>query len=416
MDSPSATPTPGDNRLPVLDGLGVAILLVMICHFFVLKSQNNLEAAVHNFAKLGMGGVDLFFVLSGFLITGILLRTKEQPHYFRNFYMRRLLRIMPLYYALVAFSFLAPVLALMIRQDISVRGSDSLNFLGDWSWYVLFASNFLFTVRGCYQHAILDVTWSLALEEQFYLLWPLLVLLVPPRTLRWVCGGLIVTATLVRVLAWLAGWNPVQVYVFPLGRMDGLALGALVAIFCRDGVSVSTAVRRVAVGAWLLSVGLLAALFIAGHSMDRPEFSSLAYYPLASVAATASLLLAISAPAHSLVGRLLSSRLLRFFGHYSYGLYLFHFPVRAIVADLFFGDAQVRQLPFSPWLGLFLFYAIATLAVIPLAMFSWRAIEAPCLRLKSWFGYKPADIRNPIRGDKGPNKLIDEQKLVGVQD
>src|SRR5262249_37415993 len=141
----------------------------------------------------------------------------EQPHYFRNFYARRVLRIMPLYYLLVAFCFLAPLLFGGLAQT-ATQTARLYGFLGDWPWYVFFASDLLFTLKGAYQHPVLDVTWSLAIEEQFYLLWPLVVWLVPRRPLQKVCGGVIAAALLARLAAWAGGWNWVQIYVFPLCR------------------------------------------------------------------------------------------------------------------------------------------------------------------------------------------------------
>src|SRR5262249_37413245 len=137
---------PPDHRLPALDGLrGVAILLVMVHHLWVLKPRTGLESCLENVAKLGVSGVGLFFVLSGFLITGILLQTRQRPHYFRNFYMRRVLRIMPLYYLLVGVCFLLPLLASLARTVTQAARLTGL--LGDWPWYVGFASNLLFTRR-----------------------------------------------------------------------------------------------------------------------------------------------------------------------------------------------------------------------------------------------------------------------------
>jgi peptidoglycan/LPS O-acetylase OafA/YrhL len=381
---------PSEHRLPALDGLrGVAILLVMVHHLFVLKPQTALETCLENVGKLGMFGVDLFFVLSGFLITGILLQTREAPQYFRNFYARRVLRIMPLYYLLVAVCFLAP-LALLILPQTGTQAARLTGFLGDWPWYVGFASNLLFTHKAAYQHPVLDVTWSLAIEEQFYLLWPLLVWLVPRRPLRWVCCFVIGAAFLTRWLAWSQGWNWISIYVFPLCRMDGLALGALVATCFRAEAPVPIAVVRRARVSWLLGVVGLLVMFAAGLTMDARGPASLGYYVLAGVVATTSLLLVLTAPPNGFVGRLLTGRWLTFFGKYSYAIYLFHCPIRALIRDTLFGDAVIRSLPMSPLLGQLIFYLVAGAAVIPFALLSWRFLEQPCLRLKKWFAYAPS--------------------------
>src|SRR5262249_48342782 len=166
---------------------------------------------------------------------------------------------------------------------------------------------------AAYQHPVLDVSWSLAIEEQFYLLWPLVVWLVPRRPLRWVCVGVVAAAWLARAVAWAVGWNWIQIYVFPLCRMDGLALGALLAGGWRERASVSPDVLRGARLGWLLGVVGLLTLFAAGLTMDTKGPVALGYYVLACVVAVSSLLLVLAAPAESLVGRRLRGRFLTFF-------------------------------------------------------------------------------------------------------
>src|SRR5882757_353520 len=132
------------GRLRVLDGVrGLAILMVILFHSTVINPQNAHERWFCALLNLGSFGVDLFFVLSGFLITGILVEAKGTPGYFRNFYARRILRIFPLYYLLIAFSFLVfPLLAKLVPH-----GGDKLTrftLVSDsWLWYVAYLTNFL---------------------------------------------------------------------------------------------------------------------------------------------------------------------------------------------------------------------------------------------------------------------------------
>ena len=133
--------------------------------------------------------MDLFFVLSGFLITGILVRSKEEPDYFTNFYARRALRIWPLYYALLIFSFvLLPWIAPQLKATIFERSHP-------WQSFPFFLQNFM--IKG-EAFDTLRVTWSLAVEEQFYLVWPMIVLLMPRRTLKYVALAAVAVSMMVR--------------------------------------------------------------------------------------------------------------------------------------------------------------------------------------------------------------------------
>src|ERR1700741_834818 len=155
--------------IPQFDGLrGLAILLVLIGHSGFLEAMP--DAGMLEYTRFG---VDLFFVLSGFLITGILLDSKESPHYFRNFYPRRVLRIWPLYYLVLFLAFVVAPLFQPAMRPTAAR---------DWSAFAFYVQNIVFAHRVTYPFG-LGATWSLAVEEQFYLTWPLLVFLLKKRTL-----------------------------------------------------------------------------------------------------------------------------------------------------------------------------------------------------------------------------------------
>ena len=204
-------PTRVGNRLPALDGLrGIAVLLVLAFHCRYFFPPWMEKSARPTLDVLGWSGVDLFFVLSGYLITGILLDTKDSSSYFRTFYARRSLRIFPLYFSFVA--------AVLLLAQWRVHGFWYLTYLSNWQ-----------PGHGV-NDGYLSHLWSLAIEEQFYLIWPAVVWFVPPGRLKWICIALAVTAAGLRPFA---GSQDQAAYRLTPCRMDSLALGAFVAIGMR---------------------------------------------------------------------------------------------------------------------------------------------------------------------------------------
>src|SRR6478735_7238859 len=196
LTSPSVAPTATvDKHVPALDGLrGVAILVVMLFHMAMVPPIGRVASVWASVTHFGGLGVDIFFVLSGFLITGILLNAREQPHYFRNFYARRALRIFPLYYAVVFLS----LVVLPRAMPWTVAKFGTVNREAVWYWFHL--SNFAIARRGAFVHGVLDVSWSLAIEEQFYLIWPAIVLFASRTGLRLLCLSLIVGSCMARAI------------------------------------------------------------------------------------------------------------------------------------------------------------------------------------------------------------------------
>src|SRR5262249_4475877 len=208
-----------------LDGLrGLAIALVVFYHTTnYAMARSAFDRALTVLPSLGWSGVDLFFVLSGFLITGILLRARQSPTYFRSFYARRVLRIFPLYYAVL-------VLLLLIVPRIGVLSP----FDGFWNagasrqgfWYWLYLSNLKVALAGAWQHRVLDITWSLAIEEHFYLLWPLAVRRCSERTLLAICAVTALGALALRVALLATSVSPIAVYVLAPCRLGPPPTGA----------------------------------------------------------------------------------------------------------------------------------------------------------------------------------------------
>lgn len=372
-----------------LDGLrGLAILLVMGHHLFVVQVASQVESVAARVASLGAFGVDLFFVLSGFLITGILLDGKGGDWQLVNFYARRTLRIFPLYYLVLAVCFLALPAAMQLVPAAAPKLSRFQGATDDWPWYLLYLSNYAIASAGEWRHGVLDVTWSLAIEEQFYLIWPWVVRWTSRQTLGRVCWGVIVLALVCRLGVWAGGYSWLAAYVLTPCRADALAVGGLIAVTVRGEGFTPDRLRRAAAVGLAVALPALVAVAAAGFfKYDQPWVFTGGYTVVATIAGCVLLAAALAAPG-TLAERAFSHPVLVWFGKYSYALYLFHLPVRAAIRDLAFGDAQFRTLPGGPWTGQLLFYLITTMAVTPLAWFSWRLVENPILRLKRYFPYK----------------------------
>jgi peptidoglycan/LPS O-acetylase OafA/YrhL len=217
------------SRVPTLDAIrGLAISGVFLFH--IAPFVQNKAGLIHNLLLQGWVGVDLFFVLSGFLITSILLRTKHARGYFLNFYARRILRIFPVYYL-----FLAAVAATFIASPTLREQLQALYEAQGWYWAYL--QNWVLAVRPGFNASFLGHFWSLAIEEQFYLFWPLIVRCFRERHLLVICWGIVIGSLALRTTLGLI--NPgIEnfLYFSTICRMDSLAMGAIAAIVLRDGI------------------------------------------------------------------------------------------------------------------------------------------------------------------------------------
>jgi len=382
------TPTMGSREpgghIPALDGVrGVAILLVLIFHFSVYghgltPSGLFIDRLYYRVAGAGWIGVDLFFVLSGFLITGILYDAKESEHYFRNFYARRVLRIFPLYYgALILFLVILP----WLRPDHS--GLSSIARDGVWYWSYL--SNVKFAQDGWPQFGAIGHFWSLAVEEQFYLLWPALVLALNWRQLQIACLVCVIAALAVRI-ALIAQGNNTAAFVLTPARIDALAVGAYIAVTARGPEGLHRLSRLALPAAALLSLAVLVVFVLRkGFAGYDPVVSTIGLTILACLFGSV-LLLALTLARGTLLARAFDSSFLSFFGRYSYGIYVFHHPILflkvgiiplAIVPGLF-GSQLLRQ---------FAFIIAATAVSVGMAFSSWHLFEKQFLKLKKLFPY-----------------------------
>jgi peptidoglycan/LPS O-acetylase OafA/YrhL len=336
------------RKLESLDGVrGLAILAVMLHHSsWRLNAGNAAERLFAFVLYQGWAGVDLFFVLSGFLITGILLDSRPAVNYFPSFYARRALRIFPLYFAFLLGAFgLFPL----------VVAADWMPVAGDRWLYLCYLTNWQVLWKGPWRHSVMAHLWSLAVEEQFYLCWPLLVWLVRPANLLW--GLLTCEAAVVAVRCWwVAAHGASQaVALATITRMDGLLLGAVCAILVRRYRLPAGFVRRLP----MLSLGGLGAfLVLALAAANADRLAETAGFPLLAVCFAFLVLYAVlSDRGGGAIQKFLCQARLTQTGKYAYGLYVYHVPI------FYFGDRLIAA-ALPGWVrNSFWFGCIASLAL-----------------------------------------------------
>ncbi len=328
----------------------------------------------------GWIGVDLFFVVSGFLITTILLRLRDGGDSSWVFWGRRGLRILPL-----------AMLYLLVLFALTWLG-DPLKMLPHfegWAWYALYLGNIHITLYGWQPLAIM-ILWSLAIEEQFYLVWPLLVRACRSHRLLWWSGGIMAVAPVVRAIMLSVADYPAT-YVFTLCRLDVLAAGAVVAVIFGNPKWQAEAARlckRLAPFASVLMLITFLVPFSPSLPEARPWFFSVFGYSWLAV--SFAILLGASLNADGFFGALLKSPVLTFLGRRCYGLYLWH----VLIAGFVTAGLQPFHLGF--YVHTFLWLA----ALLIVASGSWLLFEEPILRFKQFLPYVE---KEPFRSE---SKLV----------
>ena len=362
------------SHLPALDGLrGLAIMLVLAHNFATVALPSTLTGRVVEFAlDIGWIGVQLFFVLSGFLITRILLQTQESPNYFSAFFGRRVLRIFPLYYGAL---FVAFVVFPLLGWSSSGLAHDQAHQV--WLW--LYLSNWSQLLN--FESHVFPHFWSLAIEEQFYLLWPLLLYRCSARQVVGLCLTIALVSPAVRVAMLSQGADPGSVYTYTVCRMDALVFGAAVAALLRlPGLSERLFAQRDKL-AWS-AVALWAIGLVATHGYPRTSAlgQTLGYSWLAIVFAMAVLAAASGGrPGFSVPWweRSLTAKPLRTLGKYSYAMYVFHKPLHDWI-----GKPLIRHfhLLHPPSCAVAVSYVlITTVATLAAAMLSFTCTRSTSL-------------------------------------
>ena len=343
------------RRIPQLDAVrGLAILVVMLHNISPKYPLFHSDRLLTN----GWMGVDLFFVLSGLLITGILLDTKQSAGYFKNFYVRRCLRIWPLYYSLLFFMFVVVRFLNPSEYHVVVQTSSP------WWAFPLFLQNFLLPI-STNAAGPLGVTWSLAIEEQFYLVWPLVVRFCSFAQLRRLA---VAEMCLSPALRYYLSLHQVDLYTNIFCRLDGLMAGALLALLIRSENFVPSKVLK---RAWILLI-IAAPLAFLTEAFDARWI----VFSFTALASTAFVYVAVFSE-RKWLQTIMTNRFLIYTGTISYGLYLLHkIPI---------GMVQVLHLDRHPYLPLPIIFVVS----YALAMLSWNLLEKPFLSLKRFFDSKP---------------------------
>jgi peptidoglycan/LPS O-acetylase OafA/YrhL len=363
------------QRLPALDALrGLAILMVLVAHYvsvplFDVFRPGSTASYLHATLRLAGSGVDLFFVLSGFLIGGILLDNRESQNLFKTFYCRRFFRIIPVYALLV--------LAYLIVVKLASFDIASLRIPVGEPFPLAVLATFTQNMWMINHHdsPFVGVTWSLAVEEQFYLTLPALIRFVPRKAITPVVVSLAVLAVAARLIAYQQGSLSAAFYLLPC-RFDSLLLGVCGALLVRSSWWGRDVTQKVI---WaMFFVGAGAMIFFTLSDKD-PFLVGVVKYSFVAVFYVSLLLLVLS---NSTVSRIISRPSLRRVGDWAYALYLIHMPVASLCfAILLGGPLKIRG---AISIGVML---LALAITFGLSILSWHALEKPMIARGKRFKY-----------------------------
>ena len=369
----------GYNHIPALDGIrGTAILLVLFTHLF---SSNNRSGSrifdfINEIREFSWIGVNLFFALSGFLITGILRDTLSTSHFFKTFYARRTLRIFPLYYGVL-------LLLLLLTQSLHLEWNG-------WQYYFLtYTSNLALwrTQPLITPYININHFWSLQVEEQFYLVWPFVVYRVRSiRTLLHVCLSTCVGVLLIRTVLVLMRPHFDNIYLPyspTFSCMDNLLFGCCLALLIRTPLRQKVFDKAPVVFA--TCVVIIAASGIIERGLEWQTSFFLPTFGFSIIGIACASCIAMALRSGSRTQRLFDNRVLRFFGRYSYGLYVFHYSLdRSLTVPM---RLFLFRYVHSRALAVMLTASVVLALSILVALLSYHLYEMHFLKLKKYFSY-----------------------------
>lgn len=354
------------NYVKGLDGLrALAITLVVFHHSHHLTDKDWL----HHLSVFGQSGVDLFFIISGYLITTILIQSKTSKNYFKNFYARRFLRIVPLYFSILFISF---VIFPLIDHPYLKK------FEGIPAWpYFSFLSNYYIAFKGYFQNGLIDLSWTLSIEEQFYIFASLAIRYLETKKIIMIYLAYIILAPVLRLLLHINSVNDVAIHIMGITRFDTLLAGSLLALL----PSLSRKPSWYYLSGGICSIVFLFILF------QMPK----AYGVMLNYSAMGFLYFCICAYVlsrqdqsltNNFVMTFLENTIIKRIGIYSFGIYLFHNPIQSFLryAWKHFNIPEVAGM--MPQLG---FNFVVLLASTVLAGISYHFFELRFLSFKKYF-------------------------------
>ncbi len=367
MNSNTFEPLNSSKKIPALDGIrGIAILLVLCFHSgLIVTGSGTVSHLFSEVARSCWCGVDLFFVLSGFLITGILLDTRESRFHFRNFYFRRILRIFPLYYGVILWLFLQ-------NPDFP-----------DQIWYWLYLQNWGPVFGGSTPPMVVQPFWSLAVEEQFYLVWPFAIFFLNQRYTSWFCAGTFFIAVLSRCIAQYQNLDPMSIYTVTIFRLDTLSAGALIAVWMRNQRQWERLKQFAPLCLILTGLSLVLVIILDGGFLIEGRINQAIGYSLFSIfCALFIAIVVMNRPVIQPLKRVLEFGVLQHFGNRSYAIYIFQMMVLIPLNQLYL--IYWKEVDISGWRGVCVF-SVGVVIILLMAEISWHCYEKQFLKLKRFF-------------------------------